>query len=1128
LAGILPFDVTDVTVVFPSPDDLSVFEVSVVGRFDFGGFPSDAGFTPRIGLGGDVVTPSSPPEDNRFTFSVAVDALDAGEVRPIDLGPFTLGFDGLPAGDHVFGAELTLDGYANGVLQTGVAGSVDVDGPAGSPLTGVSVDVEGDLQPGDPTVLDLATTTTVSGALPGGIEVLDLELAAGVRIAFGSTGFDIAPRLDGLTVGEVVIPLGDVLTLVAQDVSIDLAPTPGDDVLVVPADGSIGVRMGDAFPLLAGWGGTAAGVALDSGSRVRLLEGFAIDITPPDGERLGLPSWLPFAIDSIGITFPDAVVDDGGLQVPPEGITLTSDLLDGLRLRVSGGLTATDLWPISAGVEGLEVDLGLLAAGQPPITNLDAIRFGVEPFELPGGVVIGGVLELGSVPVDGETVFYGRVDGELSVNGIGGGAELIVSQWGPLLLRISAPLGIPLGPTGLILAGATGAAQFGDVGVTVPPAGNPLALLSNAMDLPTDVVIDRDRIIAELSALDEGEYTWDQGFAIAIAGDLTVAAAPGVLQGRVSIGFNLGLPDGPNDPPGLQLVGKGDVTVHGIPLGEAGLLFDVTNPIEPTYDFAFSSPVPGSPLALIVPAQATLGIGLRTDGVVLGTAEGLRVFVTELAAGALGEGQALFASVLDQIADRLDGRRSRPLARLLLDVDGDGSVSTAEGARTITSAFVVDRLLGRNGLPPLLPATVAPGAEDDVAVVVGAVLDELLLVAADVLADPAAIGSFGLDPAAALTALADVVRDATADALAAFGDRFDPSITVEGALQPSILGIAFGDPTVQGTLSIDRRGLFFELGGSIIDATKLTLSQTFPPAAPLISAAMTAGTLGLTDQLAVGMRLPYGGVIDALIDGESLPQFQPLDPEWAVSVEGGLALFGFEVAELAGLAVLPGQATFLATRLQIADDPAAWVDRTKTPVTQARFDDLVEYGGLLVTGSLRVPQLITRPGDLLASLPPPPTDPLAYGAWLQDLAALSTSVDTPARVQLFLPGVLALVDADTAVEAVESVSIEGVWNGDVLGLDLGAGRVTAGIGGVGVTGELPLTGGTATATLNTRVLDALSSSCGPAAPPCLPTGVVDVSLSNAQVVQALGQLGMPTWLVPESTGRLRAATPGVD
>jgi hypothetical protein len=868
---------------------------------------------------------------------------------------------------------------------------------------------------------------------------------------------------------------------------------------------------------------------------VRLLEGVAVDITPPEGERLGLPSWLPFAIDSIGITFPGAVVDDGELQVPPTGTTLTPDLLDGLRLRVSGGLAATDQWPITAAVDGLEVDLGLLAAGQPPITNLDAIRFGVEPFELPGGAVVGGVLELGSVPVNGETVVYGRVVGELSVNGIGGGAELVVSQWGPLLLRISAPLGIPLGPTGLILAGATGAAQFGDVGVTVPPAGDPLALLSNAMDLPTDVVIDRDRIIAELSTVDEGEYTWDQGFALALAGDLTVAAAPGILQGRVSIGFNLGLPEGPDDPPGLQLVGKGEVTVHGIPLGEAGLLFDVTDPIEPTYDFAFASPVPGSPLALIVPAQATLGIGLRTDGVVLGTAEGLRVFVTELAAGALTEGQSLFEAVLDEVAAGLDTRRARPLARLLLDVDGNGSVSGAEDGRAITGAFVVDRLLGRNGLAPLLPATVAPGAEDDVAAVVGAVLDELLLVAADVLADPAAVASFGLDPTAALAALADVVRDATADALAALGDRFDPSVTVEGALQPSILGIAFGDPTVQGALSIDRRGLFFELGGSIVDATKLTLSQTFPPAASLISAAITAGTLGLSDQLAVGMRLPYGGVIDALIDGDTLPQFQPLDPEWALSLEGGLALFGFEVGELSGLAVLPGQATFLGTQLQIADDPAAWIDRTKTPVTQARFDDLVDYGGLLITGSLRVPQLLTRPGDLLASLPPPPSDPFAYGAWLQDLAALSTSVDTPARVQLYLPGTTAITDGDTAVEVLGRIGIEGVWNGDVLGLDLGAGRVTAGAGGVGVTGVLPLTGGTATATLNTRVLDTVAGdpSCPPptippTGEPCLPTGSVDVTLTNAEVVRALAELGVPSALVPESSGRLRAATPGFD
>lgn len=1148
LSGILPFDVTEVTVVFPTPSDLSTFLVSVVGRFDFGAFPP--GLTPRVGLGGAVVTPSSPPEENRFTFSVAVDALEAGEIRPIDLGPFTLGFDGLPAGDHSLGAELTLDGYAAGVLQTGVSGRITVAGPADSLLTGAEVVVAGDLVPGDPTLLDLQGTTTFSGNLPGGVEVTALELVAGVQIAFGTAGLTIGPRLESARVGEVLVPFGDLMTITASAVELDFAPSPGGDVLVLPADGDFQVRFDGAFPALDGWGGSARGVALDDEWRPRLLEGFGIDIDTPTDERLGFPSWLPFSMSSVGVTFPDLVTDTGELAIPPGGVTLTPELLQGLRLRVSGGLTATDTWPISAGVDDLEVDLGLLADRQFPITNLNGVRFGVEPFELPGGVVIGGGLQLGTIDLTtGERVFYGRVVGEFAVAEIGGGADLIVSQYGPVLMKVRAPLGIPLGPTGFVLAGAEGAAQFGSNGVPVPPPGDPGALLANGFDLPTDVALTPTAIEAAVlrsvqppcspapCTAPPPQYTWENGFALALAGDLITLAAPGVVKGRVSVGFNLGLPEGPTDPPGLQLVGKGDVTAYGIPLGEVGLLVDFDDPIEPSFDLAFASPVPGSPLALIVPAVGTLGVQLRTDGVALGTIEGLRVFVEQVADGTLAEGGDLFETVLDEIAARLQAERSRPLARLLLDGDE---------ARTITPDFLVDRLLGRNGLAALLPATVDASAEERVARAANAVLNEILLTAGTVLDDPATFGSYVLDPAAggagfegltgpsgdALAAMAGVVRDATADGLAAFGDRFDPSFTMEGALQSTILGLAIGDPAVQGTLSIDRDGVFFELGGSVVDATQLTLAQVFPPLAPAIELALSAGTLGITDQLAVGLRLPVGGVVDSLLGGSQLPQFEPLDPDWSVTVEGALGVLGFEVAELSGLAVLPDQATFLETRVQIYDDPGDWVDRNRIPVTQQRFDDLVRFGGLLVTGSVRVPQLVTRPGDLLAAAPAPPNDPLQYLAWLQDLAELGSSVDTPARVQLFLPGVGALADEQAALAAAQAVSLEGVWNGDVLGLDLGAGSVELTPDGLSVSGGLPLSGGTVTATMRTRALDALSDPATCPVPPdglpCLPMAGLDAQLTNAEVVETLTNLGVPDVLVPRTGGRLRAYTPGFD
>ncbi len=1133
LGGILPFDVLEVTVVFPDPGDLTRFDVSVVGRFDFSAFPDIAGFEPRIGFGGQVVTPSTPDDQNRFTFAVAVDDLANGVVRPLDVGPLTLGFDGLPAGDYTLGGEVTLGGFADGVFVPALGGGFTVDGPAGSIVSGADVDLTGTLTAGDPNVVDVEGTVTVSGDLAPGVTVEDLALTAGVRVAFGSAGLSIEPRLIGLDVGAITFPFGDFFTLRAENVQLFFDPGPGDPFLVVGA-GGLTVEFGDEFPVLAGWGGTARNISIGADLVPRLLPGFGFDLDPPDGEQFGLPAFLPLRLDSVGITFPDILTDP-----PADGLALTPALFTGMRLRVSGGLVADDNWPIGAAVDDLEVDLGKLTTpGQFPITNLSGILFGVEPFEMPGGVVIGGGLELRTIDVDGETVFYGRIFGDFSVGDIGGGADLVVTQYGPVLMKVRAPLGIPLGPSGVVLAGVEGAAQFGSVGLPVPPVGDPVALLNN-FTLPTDLTITDDVIRAAVRpAVNNEEYTWDQGFALSMAGDLIVAAAPGILKGRATIGMNLGLPEGPNDPPGLQLVGKGEVTAFGIPLGQVGMLIDFTDPIEPSFDLAFASPVPGSPLAVVFPAQATFGVQLRTDGVVLGTVEGLRVFLEQLVAGSLVAGQDLFTAVLDESARSLDADRRRPLAQLLLDIDGDGTVAAPEAARTITADFLVDRMLGRNGLPALLPTDLDAASFDAAARAATALLNELLLTAGAVLDDPATYGVFAVDPAAggvgfeglsgsagdALAALAGVVRDATADALATFGDRFDPSFAIEGALQPTLFGLPLGSPVAGGELFIDRNGLFFEMQGSLTEIGQATAGLTFPLAAPAIDAALTVASAGISDEIRVGARLPFGGIVDALLGGNDLPTFQPLDPNWAVTVGGSMDVLGFEAAELSGIAFLPDQATFLDSRIQklYEQPPGTPIDANRIPITtRAHYDALVDYGGILVTASLRVPRLVTDPTAQLATFPPPPDDPLLYLAWLDDIAAAATQTDTPARVQYFVPGIANVSDDQQAVDWASSFYLEGVWDGRVLGLDLGRGLLNLTPAGLELAGQFPLAGVAGTVTLDTALLSSGKE---------LPSAGLDIGLDTASIAQTLAGIGVPSVFVPpvDATGSLRAFTPGFD
>ncbi|MGB8858411.1 MAG: hypothetical protein WCC60_04115, partial [Ilumatobacteraceae bacterium] len=407
-----------------------------------------------------------------------------------------------------------------------------------------------------------------------------------------------------------------------------------------------------------------------------------------------------------------------------------------------------------------------------------------------------------------------------------------------------------------------------------------------------------------------------------------------------------------------------------------------------------------------------------------------------------------------------------------------------------------------------------------------------------VISHPETFGTFLIDAAAggggfeelagaagdALAALAGVIRDATSAALSAFGDRFNPSFTVKGALQPTLLGMPLGSPVAGGELFIDRHGLFLSVKGSLVQIGQSTMGLMFPPFAPVIDAALTVATLGISDEIEMGARLPFGGIIDSLIGGGDLPTFQPLDPNWAVTFTGSISVLGFEGAELSGIAFLGGQETFLNSRVQklYEQPPGTPVNQNLIPITtKEHFDQLVRHGGILITASLRVPRLITQPAEQLKAFPPPPENPLDYLAWLDDVARTATQTDTPARIQYFIPGISGVTDGDSAVEWAKALYLEGVWDGDLLGLDLGQATMALTPAGLEVKGKFPLAGVEATATLNTALLDGGAR---------LPSAGIDISLDTARITAALQQLGVPSsfQLPANATGGFRAFTPGFD
>ena len=463
LAAALGLDATDGWV-----GDLTV---TLVVGVDADGFYVSAdtdlslGVSGTLTLGGTATAAGSPISvDGTATADLTVSLapstprqrdLDALLVPAIDGdAAVTLGFGGLRVGDYALGGDLTLD-FVDGSFIPSLGGGAIVDGPPDSIVSGAEVSLSGSLTAGDPTVIDVVGSVTLSGELPAGINVEDLELKVGVLFSFGSSGFEIEPRLEKADVGAITFPFGDIITLRAVGVEVDFAPPPGGNFLEVgEARDGLSVEFGDEFPVLAGWEGSFHNLALSADLVPRLLPNFGFDIKPADGERFGLPEFIPIVVREVGITFPDVVTDP-----PAGGLELTPALLAGMRLRISGGIEANATWPIGAEVDGLEVDLAKLTRGEFPITNLSGVSMGVEPFDLPGGVTIGGGLKLGTIDVDGKTVFYGRVFGDFSVADIGGGADLVVTQYGPVLMKVRAPLGIPLGPSGVVLAGVEGAAR---------------------------------------------------------------------------------------------------------------------------------------------------------------------------------------------------------------------------------------------------------------------------------------------------------------------------------------------------------------------------------------------------------------------------------------------------------------------------------------------------------------------------------------------------------------------------------------------------------------------------------------------------------------------------------------------
>ena len=181
----------------------------------------------------------------------------------------------------------------------------------------------------------------------------------------------------------------------------------------------------------------------------------------------------------------------------------------------------------------------------------------------------------------------------------------------------------------------------------------------------------------------------------------------------------------------------------------------------------------------------------------------------------------------------------------------------------------------------------------------------------------------------------------------------------------------------------------------------------------LFNAATLVGSLMGAPDIPVGMTisLPIGNTIqDVLFGGATFPLLDPEDQSWLIELRTGLRVANFDVATINGLGFPSGAAdgaSLLARLQKVFDDPDAAIDNTKIPIqTLDHFDAITQHGGILLSGILQVPRLISDPFAFLQSVRlEVPESVLKYPAWLSSIVDELTKVDTPGSFQLFAPSI---------------------------------------------------------------------------------------------------------------------------
>ena len=279
-----------------------------------------------------------------------------------------------------------------------------------------------------------------------------------------------------------------------------------------------------------------------------------------------------------------------------------------------------------------------------------------------------------------------------------------------------------------------------------------------------------------------------------------------------------------------------------------------------------------------------------------------------------------------------------PLAVYLLDLNGDGTVSAGED-RVIDSTYILNRMLGTNGVPGLLPDADQILADNPDISTEQLLADDMLLaveVASVFMAqffseielairsgniptvpstsvDPALLDR--LKPAGATDSVNTLAYFSQVVAEAIFGDpddpddqgsagvlldKLNPKVLVQAELQPKLLGVPVGNAT-DAVFLIDKDKIVAQFEGSVI--------KTLEAIASCLACVIVdpGGLLGLEERTEVAMTIPWSGELERI---GTVPVAELIDPwqgSWGARVGGEFTQFGFALNDTNGVIVPAGQ-----------------------------------------------------------------------------------------------------------------------------------------------------------------------------------------------------------------------------